>query len=118
MLWRTSAACAAIMLSAGTAWAGDPAGTYDVKGSNPGSGTAYSGTVTVERTGQTFRVIWKIGSETYIGTGIGDENGLSVAYRLGNQTGVAVYAALGANWSGVWTYAGSRTIGGEAWSRR
>ena len=78
----------------------------------------YSGTVTVERTGDTFRVTWDIGSQTYVGTGIGSEKGLAVSYRSGNQTGLAIYGANGDNWEGVWTYTGGREVGGEAWTRR
>ena len=44
------------------AFAGDPVGTYSVIGSNPGGRGRYSGTVTVERTGDTFRVTWDIGT--------------------------------------------------------
>jgi hypothetical protein len=93
-------------------------GRYRVVGSNPGSGTNYSGTVTVERTGDTFRVTWDIGNQTYVGTGIGSDKGFAVAYRSGNQTGLAIYGAKGEGWEGVWTYTGGRDIGGEAWTRR
>jgi len=48
---------AALLLSAATAFAADPVGSYSVAGSNPGGGDKYSGTVTVEKTGQTYRVI-------------------------------------------------------------
>ena len=78
----------------------------------------YSGTVTVERTGETFRVTWDIGNQTYVGTGIGSEKGIAVTYRSGNQTGLAIYGANGDNWEGVWTYTGGREVGGEAWTRR
>ena len=71
----------------------------------------------MERTGDTFRVTWDIGSQTYVGTGIGSDKGLAVAYRSGNQTGIAIYAPKGDDWDGVWTYTGGRTIGGEAWTR-
>jgi hypothetical protein len=116
---RTFAASAAVLLlSVSFACAGDPVGRYAVVGSNPGSGTNYSGTVTVERTGDTFRVTWDIGNQTYVGTGIGSDKGFAVAYRSGNQTGLAIYGAKGEDWEGVWTYTGGRDIGGEAWTRR
>ena len=111
--------CAVILIGS-TVWAsaGDPAGTYSVIGSNPGGRGRYSGTVTVERTGDTFRVTWDIGNQTYVGTGIGSEKGIAVTYRSGNQTGLAIYGANGNNWEGVWTYTGGREVGGEAWTRR
>jgi hypothetical protein len=117
MFARFAAVSAAIVLSTVTALA-DPVGRYSVAGGNPGGGARYSGTVTVERTGDTFRVTWDIGGQTFVGTGIGNEKGLAVAYRSGNQTGIAIYAANGANWEGAWTYTGGREVGGEVWTRR
>ena len=108
----------ALVLSSTLAFAGDPVGRYSVVGSNPGNKGRYSGTVTVERTGETFRVTWDIGSQTFVGTGIGSDKGFAVSYRSGNQTGLAIYGAKGDNWEGVWTYTGGQDIGGEAWTRR
>ena len=42
---------AALLWSAATAFAADPTGEYSVNGSNPGNGSRYGGTVTVEKTG-------------------------------------------------------------------
>ena len=50
----------AITLLGSAAWAGDPVGTYSVSGSNPGGGGAYSGTATVEKTGATYKVTWRV----------------------------------------------------------
>lgn len=118
MLAKWGAVAATILMSAVAAWAGSPVGRYTVVGSNPGSGTKYTGTVTVEPTGDTFRVTWDIGNQTYVGTGIGSDEGFAVAYRSGNQTGLAIYGAKGNDWAGVWTYTGGRDVGGEAWTRR
>jgi len=118
MILRVSAICAAIILSTLTAFAGEPAGRYAVEGSNPGGGARYTGTVTVEPTGDTFRVTWDVGGQTFVGTGIGTSEGLAVSYRSGSNTGLAIYSPKGNNWEGVWTYAGGRTVGGEVWSRR
>jgi len=108
---------AALLLSAATAFAADPVGSYSVSGNNPGGGSKYSGTVTVEKTGQTYRVIWIVGGTRYVGTGIGDKDFLAVSYKAGNDTGLALYGADGGNWAGVWTYAGGRQIGAEVWKR-
>jgi hypothetical protein len=96
----------------------DPAGTYSVEGTNPGNGSNYRGTVTVERTGQTYRVVWVVGGTRYVGTGIGDRNFIAVSYRSGNDTGLALYGEDGDDWVGVWTYAGGRQIGSERWRRQ
>ena len=50
----------AIVWSA-AAFAADPVGSYDVEGSNPGGGSSYKGKVTIEKTGQTYRVTWVVG---------------------------------------------------------
>jgi hypothetical protein len=118
MMTKLAALIVALMLSSTWAFAGDPVGRYGVVGSNPGDKGRYSGTVTVERTGETFRVTWDIGSQTFIGTGIGSEKGLAVSYRSGNQTGLAIYGAKGDDWEGVWTFTGGRDVGGEAWTRQ
>ena len=92
MVLKVVATCAAILFGTLTAFAGEPAGRYSVVGSNPGGGARYQGTVTVEPTGETFRVTWDIGGQTFVGTGIGTNRGIAVSYRSGNQTGLAIYA--------------------------
>ena len=111
---------ATALLLAGTtlALAADPEGSYNVEGANPGGNGNYSGTVTVEKTGDTYRVVWDIGGTKYIGTGIGNKDFIAVSYRSGNNTGLALYGEDGGNWLGVWTYAGGKTVGAERWSRR
>ena len=111
-------AAVALLCSATFAFAADPVGRYSVTGANPGNGSRYQGTVTVERTGETYRVIWVVGGTRYIGTGIGNNEGLAVSYQSGNSTGLALYGADGGNWEGVWAYAGSRDLGTEVWKRR
>ena len=111
-------ACAALTLSCAAALAAEPTGSYRVEGTNPGSGSTYSGTVTVEKTGETYRVIWVVGGTRYVGTGIGNKDFIAVSYRSGNETGLALYGEDGGNWSGIWTYAGGRQVGAERWQRR
>jgi hypothetical protein len=109
---------AAILLWSTTAFAADPVGTYTIEGTNPGNGSKYSGKVTVEKTGETFRVVWDVGGSRYIGTGLGDKNFIAVSYSSGSDTGLALYGEDGGNWKGVWTYAGSRNMGTETWKRQ
>jgi hypothetical protein len=115
---RILAVLAALLFGTVAAFAADPVGNYNVTGSNPGNGAHYSGTVSVTRTGQTYRVVWQIGNTRYVGTGIGDKDFLAVSYRAGNSTGLALYGADGGNWEGVWAYANGREIGGEQWKRQ
>ena len=114
---RVVVAAAAAVLWSAAAYAADPVGSYDVEGTNPGGKGSYTGTVTVERTGETYRVIWLVGGTRYVGTGIGNREFIAVSYRSGNDTGLAMYGADGGNWKGVWTYAGGRDVGTEVWKR-
>ena len=87
MVGKTILAIAVALVStAPLARAADPVGSYSVVGSNPGSGSQYAGTATVERTDDTLRVTWVIAGVTYIGTGIDSDNGFAdaaSAARLG-----------------------------------
>jgi hypothetical protein len=96
----------------------DPVGKYDVEGSNPGNGKNYTGTVSVERTGDTYKVVWVIGGTRYTGTGIGNKEFLAVSYRTGNDTGLALYATTKDGWKGIWTYANGTQIGTEEWTEQ
>ena len=111
-------AAAVLLLGSVTAFAADPEGDYKVEGNNPGGGGGYSGTVSVEKTGDTYRVVWNIGGTKYVGTGIGNKDFMAVSYRSGNNTGLALYGEDGGNWVGVWTYAGGKTVGAERWLRQ
>jgi hypothetical protein len=108
------AVCAAALLWSATAFA-DPVGRYAVEGTNPGGGSQYTGTVTVEKIGQTYRVIWVVGSTRYVD--IGDHDFIAASYKSGNDSGLSLYDADGDNWSGVWAYAGVRQMGTEVWKR-
>jgi hypothetical protein len=110
------AAAAVILFCAAPALA-DPVGKYAVEGTNP-NGTSYSGIVSVERTGQTYKVDWVIGRQRFSGTGIGNKDFLAVSYVSGDQTGLALYAPDGDGWKGVWTYAGGKQMGTDLWKRR
>lgn len=115
-LFATTAA-AALLLCSAAAFAADPVGEYSVEGANPGGSGKYSGTVTITKTGETYRVIWVVGGTKYIGTGIGNKDFIAVSYKSGTDTGLALYGADGGNWTGVWTYAGGRQLGAETWHR-
>ncbi len=114
---RMLVAGVALVLSAVAALA-NPVGKYSVSGTDPGSDNTYSGTAVVEQTGDTFRVVWTIGSDRVTGTAIGDSSFLAVTYRSGDHTGLALYAQDGDGWKGVWTYAGGKKIGTETWERQ
>ena len=117
---RTLAVTAIVMsLINAAAWAADPVGSYRVNGSNPNNGGSYSGTVTVEKTGQTYKVTWVFADQTtHIGTGIGNDHFIAVSYHSGNATGLALYGDAGSDWQGIWTYQDGTETGTENWSRQ
>ena len=109
---------AALVFSVTAAFA-DPAGRYFVEGTDPGKpNSTYTGTVTVEKTGDTYKVVWVIGGTQYVGTGIGNKDFLAVSYKSGSQTGLALYGPSGDGWTGVLTYAGGTQMGTDRWVRR
>ena len=105
-----------IFAAAPAALAGSPVGHYAVEGTGTG-GETYSGTVAVTATGDTYHVVWEIGSETFIGTGIGNDSFMAVSYASGSNTGLALYTPHHGDWSGIWAYAGGTTISTENWTR-
>ena len=118
MVLKVVAAASAAFLI-GTAAMADPVGRYTVQGTNPGNSKPYAGAVEVTKTGDTYRVVWQIGGDTYTGTGIGSDDFLAVSYRSGNETGLALYGRRpDGSWHGIWTYAGGRQIGTDRWTPR
>jgi hypothetical protein len=111
------AVSAAVLLwSAATAFPADPVGSYSVEGTNPGSGSKYTGTVAVEKTGGAYRVVWVVGGVRYIGTGT--EKFIAVSYRADGDTGLVLYGEDGGNWIGVRTYSDGHEVGSEIWKRQ
>jgi hypothetical protein len=95
----------------------NPEGTCQVSGTNPGNGSTYSGRVTVQRTEETFVVVWIVASSRQVGIGVGKDDFLAVSYRSGNSIGIAVYRPDGEGWKGIWAPAGSQNLGTEIWTR-
>lgn len=111
-------ALAAVLAFAPAALAGDPVGKYAAEGVNPDGKSTYSGTVTVEKTGDTYKVTWNVGGTIYVGTGLGDKNFLAVSYKSGSDTGLALYGEDGDSWAGIWTYHNGKKVGAEKWTRK
>jgi hypothetical protein len=111
-----------------------PTGVYGVEGQNPGDGSVYTGEVAVERTGATYVVVWRVGNDEYVGTGIGAANSkgmvtfgdaagndtaIAVSYVSGDTFGLALFVEQqNGQWKGIWTYGGSDAIGAETWTPR
>lgn len=110
---RFGLAAVLLLFLAAPAAAQDITGQYNVTGSNPGGGGSYQGIVTVQQTGETYRVDWRIGSQTFQGYGILDRGTLSVAYN----GGLAVYQVDGNGARGIWTTTSGTQLGREDWTR-
>lgn len=69
----------------------DITGEYSCRGSNPGGGT-YFGKVAITKTGQTYRIQWKIGrNQVDAGVGIREGNVLAVCFAGEGGAGVVAY---------------------------
>ncbi|CAK0745080.1 Fibronectin-binding protein [Azospirillaceae bacterium] len=96
---------------------------YDVTGTNPGQtngAPAYKGIVVMRRKGQVVTVIWKIGGQNVVGTGIIDGNTMAVGYPSANEPGVAFYARDPQTGvvNGQWVPGGGSSLGTERWIPR
>ena len=115
---RTALVAGLSLLALSATAIADPVGRYLVEGAEPGGGGAYTGTVTVDKTGDTYRVTWEVGGERYSGTGIGNKDFIAISYTSKSESGLALYGADGQNWKGIWAYSNGRQLGTEAWVRR
>ena len=104
--------------------AGTPAlaleGRYQVEGHNPGQAQAYRGEAVVRHTGETYSIVWQIGSGRQIGTGLLTGSILSVVFQSANGQGggVASFETMGdAITAGRWTLIGGQAVGTERWTR-
>jgi hypothetical protein len=114
---RSIAALGALVLVLTAPAFAQVAGTYAVEGADAQK-HKYQGTVTVTPEGENFRIVWKIGNETYRGTGLSAGEALAVSYSWGKNTGVALYVKQGDGWIGIWTSSDQKGQGSEFWTRR
>lgn len=119
--------CGCVVHTPGEAWAetvsiaapADPlVGTYDVKGEPFGGGKPYTGIVNVEKTGQTYKVLWYPGEHQIEGVGIWWGGQLSIGYVQEGVQGVAIYVPMGNGLRGVWSSYGETRIAPEDWVKR
>lgn len=97
------------------------AGTYAVRGTNPGGGGGYTGTVTIRARGEVYDVTWTVGRDEFRGVGIADGDCLAVAYTDpgGSGSNVLIYHADNAgNLSGSWATGSLAKLGRETATRK
>jgi hypothetical protein len=109
----------------------DPVGKFKVRGANPSNQEDYTGVVKISRTGDAYKVVWKIGDGQTIGTALGgrmidgrlvlgpasaEDTVLSVAYGSGDTFGTAFYVEQpDGSWKGTWTSHGAQALSTEDW---
>ena len=95
-------------------------GRYKVEGQNPGQAQVYRGEAVIKKTGDTYSVVWQIGSGRQIGTGIRTGSVLSVVFQAaGGAAGGGVASFLIVDdrvTSGQWAVTGGNAVGIEKWS--
>ena len=93
-------------------------GRYRIEGTNPGQTQTYRGEAVVRRTGETYSLVWQIGTSRQIGTGLLTGTVLSVVFQgVGGQGGgVASFETAGDRIvGGRWTLLGGQAAGIERW---
>lgn len=115
MFKRTIVAALVFVAFTASAWAASPTGIYKVTGTNPGGGSGYVGAVAVTPTGDTFRVVWRVGNQTVTGTGLWVDEKFCVGFQ-GNS--IAVFTDQGGGvWAGHWANGTDTRVGTERWTK-
>ena len=95
-------------------------GRYKVEGQNPGQPQIYRGEAIIKKSGDTYSIVWQIGSGRQIGTGILTGSVLSVVFQAAgasNSGGVASFQVTDNKVAtGQWAVTGGKAIGTEKWS--
>lgn len=93
-------------------------GVYRVKGLDL-AGQAYQGMLTVERTGEVYRLTWQLPEGQLIGIGVLHDTVLAASWGGTTGTGIVAYTVLpGGVLEGVWTFSGSEQTGTERATRQ
>ena len=82
-----AASAAAFLLTATTAFAPIPSAVTPSSATIQAAAANIAAPSPVEKTGQTYRVIWVVAGTRYVGTGIGNKDFIAVSYKAGNDTG-------------------------------
>lgn len=94
-------------------------GNYKVTGKEA-SGGGYTGSAALTQTGEsTWSIVWKIGSQTWRGYGIGDGKIVALNFSGHGQTGVMLIVAKDDNsgYDAAWAYTGAKEVGYEEWKK-
>ncbi len=99
----------------------DLTGTYVVRGTNPGDGGSYGGTITVKLVGEVYQIQWTGSGQNAVGTGLRLGDTLAVTWQdpANKDTAVAVYIVMpDGGLKGRWAPLGGAKAGSEDWTRK
>lgn len=115
---KTVLACTALIVTCLPAAALE--GRYKIEGRNPGQTQVYRGEAAVKKSGETYSIVWQIGSGRQIGTGILSGSVLSVVFQAAGAPGSGGVASFQVKddkvTSGQWAVTGGQTVGTELWT--
>ncbi len=87
-------------------------GSYEVIGTNP-DGNAYRGTLTLQKTGDTFQAQWQVANQLYNGVGFWSGDYFIIGYGPEQAFGTVEYRLTDSKAEGRWTMGGSSQFGIE-----
>lgn len=88
-------------------------GTYTIQGTYPNS-KSYTGSISIKKTGTTYQCEWSVGTVTYKGVGLVENNRFVVGYGVtGNTYGIVKYTLSKNKANGIWTFANAANTGVE-----
>jgi hypothetical protein len=97
----------------------DLAGQYRVEGKNPGGDGTYQGRVAVKPHQGVYHVVWQVGQDRWVGTGILRQDQFSVVYAnpdRESRPGLVVYEVQGdGSLVGAFVTLGQNQMGTERW---
>jgi hypothetical protein len=93
-------------------------GVYRVKGVDL-TGQTYQGTLTIERTGEIYRLTWQLETGVITGVGVLRAGVLAASWDEATGTGVVAYTVSpNGTLEGIWTCSGSEQTGTERATRQ
>jgi hypothetical protein len=84
------------------AHAEDITGDYTVEGTDAEGGGPYTGTLTIQKKGDVYTMIWVIAEKKAIGAGIITDNVLSACWKEGADIGLCSYKISAGKLTGQW----------------
>jgi hypothetical protein len=92
-------------------------GKYRSQGQNP-DGTAYEGTLDLQKKGEIYSIQWQAGDSQFSGTGLKEDSILAVSYFQKNKARTAIYRIRPGKLEGRWMTHGDSLFGREVCTKQ